>query len=468
MNREQYQRLLVTAALVLVIILSAGAVFAYGLPSKAKAIRILGATDPLLAYLLPGVSEAREQATADYVLSDDKTLYALAEADQVTVLMLEVYEKKEADLTTLEDPEKAKDLQLPVIMREGNADGSAKWAGFGNGAAAPNATVEIKGTPKENRKYHNLKVRLKNSAGRYEGQTIINLKKSYGKPCKVEEKFAFDLFASLPEMMSLRTEFVHLYIKNTAAPSPHYESYGLYTLVEQPDENYFLNRSLDDSGSLYQAEDFTFGWDQRLMDVTDPGYQKKEFEKVLDIKQGDSHKELLEMLAAVNDESRDIDEVVGEFFNRENLFTWLAMNVILGNEQCSADGYLLYKPSGSEVWFFIPANMSETMLAAGHPERYTLMETAGADFTGNLLYERLLAKPENKKELQTKVAGLMEFFESGTVKQLTDRYIMVLQEYLPVNPDKGVLVESPEAIIGFVEDYLETMRLNVREYTNKN
>jgi len=428
-------------------------------------LRELRSKDPLLQAILSGAGESPAvQPLSDYKLEDRKSLYNLENAGNVVTLMVEVYGKRGDSLASFETPETARTLKLPAIVREGTEQGTTAWNGFGSNAVAANATLEVKGEPKINRKYHNFKIRLESGAGQFDGQTVLNLKKAYGKPCRIEEKFAFDLFAMLPEMMSLRTRFVHLYIMDKESPNPGYIDYGLYTMVEQPDKYYFTNRSLDDSGSMYQAENFDFSLSAELVDVSSPTYSKSAFEEILDIKQGDNHKDLLEMLAAVGDESRDIDEVIDAYFDRDNVLTWMAMNVVLANSDCVITGYLLYKPTLSQKWFILPGNMSEAMPAAGDPNRIKVCHTGCSMFYGNVLYERILQKPENVAELQARVAELMDYFDDSAVRALTDQYIVTLADYLVRNPDRGMLRSSPEAVIAAVGRYRESMLHNVAAF----
>ena len=37
------------------------------------------------------------------------------------------------------------------------------------------------------------------------------------------------------------------------------------------------------------------------------------------------------MLTAVNDTSNDINDVIEEYFNRDNYLTWFAVNILTGN-----------------------------------------------------------------------------------------------------------------------------------------
>lgn len=461
-QREREQRsarrlLLGSAAVLLCMILTAGIRGSFA----PHAIQTIRGNDPFLQAMIPKPAAEVVGTRRDQVLTEDKSFYNLDQGGQVTRFLLEVFPEDGMDLTDFERPELGEDLKLPAILREGNADGKSLLGGFGAAAVSKNADLEIKGEVKENRKYHNLKIRLYPSAGRYRGQTVLNLKKSYGKPCKVEEKFAFDLFADLEGMMSLRTQFVHLYVKNAAAPDPTYESYGLYLLVEQPDENYFLNRSLDATVNLYKARNFQFTRAEGILEVNDPNYSKKQFEQYLDIRMGDSHTALIELIDAVADDTQEIDDVVAKHLNRENLLNYLAMNVILGNQEGANQGFLLYKPATSAVWYFLPENMGETMTAALDPEKYQETNWGLSQFAGNLLYERFLQKPENLADLQRRIDELLAEIGTDTVTRLTNQYIPVLADFLTVNPDRGLLKYSPEKIVKGVSGYGQLMKQNV-------
>lgn len=437
---------------------------------KAKK-RLLIYTLPLLILaallLIATESPPAEQAlaSADYSLQDDKSLYDLSRLGRVLTLYLEVGQNaKGHSLASLETPETARSARLPAILREGSAADPFAFDAFGYNAFSTNATLEVLGEPAQNRKYHSFKLRLKDSAGQYEGQSILNLKKGYGKPCRVEEKFACDLFSTLPSMLSLRTRFVHLYIKDLSSATPAYDNYGLYTLVEQPDENYFLNRSLDTAGSLYKAEAFDFSLAAALLEVSDPAYDKVAFEQILDIKQGDSHEGLLAMLGAVNDPALDIDAVVEAYFDKENLLTWLAMNGILGNGDCVTQGYLLYKPLLSQKWYFIPGNMSGAMPAGGDDNVAAVMQSGLSMFYGNLLYERFLSKEANARALEAKIDELMRRFTPGYIAGITRQYRPVLQAFLFVNPDQGTLKRGGAHILQRVAQYHACLEANVRAF----
>ena len=55
-----------------------------------------------------------------------------------------------------------------------------------------------------------------------------------GEGMRFRNKLTYDLMKKIPQMLSLRTQFVHLYVKdNTDGTSDSFADYGLYTQVEQ-------------------------------------------------------------------------------------------------------------------------------------------------------------------------------------------------------------------------------------------
>lgn len=65
--------------------------------------------------------------------------------------------------------------------------------------------------------------------------------------------------AGIDEMMSLRTTFVHLYVKDTTAGgSGQFVDYGLYTQVEQLNKTALKTHGLDKNGHLYKINLFEF------------------------------------------------------------------------------------------------------------------------------------------------------------------------------------------------------------------
>ena len=74
---------------------------------------------------------------------------------------------------------------------------------------------------------------------------------------RFRNKMAYDLIKGIPQMMGLRTQFVHLYVKdNTDGSSDTFQDYGLYTQVEQLNKTALKTHGLDSKGQLYKVNFF--------------------------------------------------------------------------------------------------------------------------------------------------------------------------------------------------------------------
>ena len=150
----------------------------------------------------------------------------------------------------------------------------------------------------------------------------------------------------IPDMISLRTQFVHLYVKDmTDGGSGEFEDYGLYTQVEQLNKRALKSHGLDNNGQLYKVNYFEF---YRYPDVirlkSDADYDVEAFEEMLEIKGNDDHSKLIEMLDDVNDYSVSIDDIMDKWFCEDNLFSWLAFHILMGNIDTQSRNVFLYSP----------------------------------------------------------------------------------------------------------------------------
>lgn len=138
---------------------------------------------------------------------------------------------------------------------------------------------------------------------------------------RFRNKMAYDLIKGIPQMMGLRTQFVHLYVKdNTDGSSDAFQDYGLYTQVEQLNKTALKTHGLDSKGQLYKVNSFEFYREEDVIKTTDdPGYNQEAFEERLEIKGDSDHTKLIHMLDAVNDYSIPINQVLEQYFDEENI-----------------------------------------------------------------------------------------------------------------------------------------------------
>ena len=85
----------------------------------------------------------------------------------------------------------------------------------GYGENVPNATVQIRGQTSSRNAQKNYKIELKKNKGTWRGQRTINLNKHQTEGMRFRNKLSYDLLKGIPQLMSLRTQFVHLYVKRS-------------------------------------------------------------------------------------------------------------------------------------------------------------------------------------------------------------------------------------------------------------
>ena len=218
------------------------------------------------------------------------------------------------------------------LLQVGDENGPTQGE-VGYGESVPNATVQIRGQTSSQNAQKNYKIELKKNKGTWRGQRTINLNKHMTEGMRFRNKLAYDLIRGIPQMVGLRTQFVHLYVKdNTEESGGKFEDYGIYTQVEQLNKTALKSHGLDSNGQLYKINSFEFyRYEDIIKKEDDAGYDKTAFEKMLEIKGDSDHTKLIDMLTDLNDYSIGIEDVLKEHFDEENIVYWMAFQILMGN-----------------------------------------------------------------------------------------------------------------------------------------
>lgn len=237
-------------------------------------------------------------------------------------------------------------------------DGSGLGEGsYGYGEVVPNVTVQVRGQTSSRSALKNYKIRIKAGKGEYNGQRTLALNKHVSDPYRFLNKMCYDLLADIPQLMSARTQFVRLYVKDTTeGGSGEYVDYGLYTMVEQINKTYLKNHGLDERGKLYKVNMFEWQTYDEIMAVGDD-YDEDAFEFHLEIKGSDDHSDLREVLTELENYSIPITEIIEEYFDAENLCYWMAFQILIGNWDSGARNAYIYSPLNSKKWYLISWDM---------------------------------------------------------------------------------------------------------------
>lgn len=423
--------------------------------------------------------EKEELVESEEKLQDNTGIYANDDETSVVTMYLTVTEGNAADHTNHTwteinslDNYYYDDNNLPrynceALLQIGDE--------VGYNETSPNATVQVRGQTSSRREQKNYKIRIKDGMGEWRGQRTIALNKHVGDTYRFKNKLAYDLMKNVPQMISARTQFVHLYVKdNTAGGNGTFTDYGLYTQVEQMNKTYLKAHGLDNKGYLYKINFFEWYLYDELKLKTDEGYDEKAFEEYLEIKGNDDHSKLLELLEEVNDYSTPIEEIVEQHFDMDNLCYWMAFHILIGNYDVGSRNYYLYSPLNSDKWYFISwdndAAFSRTEHAMSDYSEGRSWERGMTQFLHIILFNRIFQEEEYRYMLTSAVEDLRaNYLNTEIMTSLVNQYSSVTKPYVYSAPDitfageedPAVYDQMVAALPGEIEEnyqyYLETL-----------
>lgn len=314
----------------------------------------------------------------------------------------------------------------------------------GYDAVVPNGTIQIRGASNSavDLPQKSYKVELNKNAGTWRGQSTLDLNKHIFDISRIRNKLAFDLLKDIPNLTSLRTQFVHLYIKDMTAnpPGTRFVDYGLYTQVEQVNKAFLESRLLDPNGQLYKATSFEFyRYEDQIMMEEDPGFDGSEFSHRLEIKGNQDHSKLINMLNDINNYEIPIQQSFERYFNQENYFTWLGFNILLGNIDTQNQNFFLYSPQNSEKWYFLPWDYDDSLFRLNRIESgeysYLDWEMGVSNYWGVVLHNRVLRLEKYRQMLDNEINELMKVLTPDRINGLLDIYRPVTEPYVFGLPD---------------------------------
>lgn len=318
------------------------------------------------------------------------------------------------------------------LLQVGNADGLIPGE-FGYGQVAPNCTVQIRGQSSSRNPQKNYKIAIKDNKGDWRGQTTIALNKHQGDGLRFRNKMAFDMLADIDELMSLRTTFVRLYVKDTTkGANAKFEDYGIYTQVEQLNKTALKAHGLDNRGHLYKVNFCEFyRYEDTIVLKDDPKYDLKKFEEILEVKGDDDHTKLINMLTIVNDYSIPIEDILNKYFDTENIAYWMAFNIMVGNIDTQSRNFYIYSPQNLERWYILPWDndgmLNRTEYRLKGRIDYEEWESGISNYWGNVLFQRCLKSEMFRKELDKAVEVLKAKFTAEYVNSFVTPYSNLLK-----------------------------------------
>lgn len=329
-----------------------------------------------------------------------------------------------------------------ALLQVGDENGPVEGM-VGYGESVPNATVQIRGQTSSRNTQKNYKIELKKNKGTWRGQRTINLNKHMTEGMRFRNKLAYDLLKGIPQLISLRTQFVHLYVKDTTDGSAdsEFEDYGLYTQVEQFNKTGMKNHGLDSNGQLYKINYFEFYRNEDVIKLqSDPTYDSTAFEELLETKGNTDNSKLIQMLDAVNDYSIPIDTVLEDYFDEENLTYWMGFQILMGNVDTQNRNMYLYSPLNSDTWYFIPWDNDGCLMRPEYDvtgfRDHKSWESGISNYWGNVLFQRCLKSDHFRQKLDEAILDLKEYLSEERLGTMIENYKTVVKSYLYKMPDE--------------------------------
>lgn len=334
----------------------------------------------------------------------------------------------------------------------------------GSDKDTPNCEISLRGESSMLYNQKSYKIKLFDGQGSFRGQTTLNLNKHISDTTLIRQKFCFDYMAILPDMVSLQTTFIRLYVKDATKRETSYKSYGLYTHVEQPNKDFLRAHGLDPNGAVYKPNDFEFILEDAFL-KDGRAYDEEALSKVISARCTPDDEKLLRMLKDVNDPSLDFNKVFQKYFDQENYLTWIAMNILLDNYDTMSRNYLLYCPSYSDKWYFLPWDYDKAMQSDEEIAGNALYHLYGLErYWGNVLHKRFFKNTENLKLLDEKIRELKEIMTREQTDQFVNAYLPIAYQSLSEYPDRSIYGTSADTASRIAVKFADIIQKNYDQY----
>lgn len=421
-------------------------------------------------------------------LEDNYTLYEYDETD-VVCMYLTVRKGNEAENTnhTWEqinkysvydyDDMNVDRYKVEALLQVGNEYGPLQGE-LGYGRTASNATVQIRGQTSSRYDQKNYKIKLDENAGLWHDQQTIALNKHRGEGLRFRNMLGYSILEDIDELMSLRTQLVHLYVKDEtseAGTDAVFEDYGLYTQIEQLNKRAMTAHGLDKNGQLYKINFFEFfRYEDVIKLVDDPDFDLDEFEDYIEIKGDDDNTKLIEMLEDLNNMSIDIETVIDKHFDMENIAYWMAFEILTGNIDTQSRNLYIYSPQNVDTWYLICWD-NDDFFQYYEDQIRGYIEYGGwgrgvSNYWGNVLFQRCLKSEKFRTELDNAINDLRESALSEEVlTEKVTKYREIVKPYVYAEPDvtyapltseqyDEVADNLPTLVDVYYQNYLETLQ----------
>ena len=387
----------------------------------------------------------------DLALTDNASLYADQDPASLSYFYITVRGGNAADGTdhtfaevnsyiNLQTMHNVQKIRTGIVFQIGDAYGPLPGE-IGYNAILNNATLNVRGRTSTLAPQKSYRIDLFDTAGLWRGQRAIAINKHPYDTTRLRNMLYFTLLQQVPDMTSLRTQFVQVFIKDETAGETAFTDYGLYTQVELPNGRYLRNHNLSRNGNLYKANYCElYRYEDQLCLATDPQYDLAAFSEVLEPKTSEDHTKLLEMLDAVNDYTVPIEQTVDTYFNLDNITSFLAYNILMGNMDTNSQNYLLYSPVNSDTWYFLCWDGDGCLTfyedeLLGEEDYVNSWQSGISNYWNMRLFNRMFRVAEYREALVARVEQLHAIITPEVIAAEIAKYRTVVDTFTQRMPD---------------------------------
>ena len=329
--------------------------------------------------------------------------------------------------------------------------------GYPDDGSVSNAKMRQRGAVSRRAPQKSFRVKLDSSDNLWRGERRIQLLKSFNDFSRIRNKLSYDLFKDIPNIPSMRTQFIDLRVEDQGRT----EDYGLYTQVEYFGKEYLQRRGWDDDSGVYKAERFYFKESPAFeLDAEGKPLDEDAFEALMEIKRGKDHRQFVAMLSDLNNTDLDFtSQVFNKYFNKDNYLTWLAMNILLANDDTHFHNYYLYNPKGSEKFYLVPWDYDLSLGASFDTGFITRDDVprwsqSHANWWGQELHQQFLRQPGNLTLLKEAALELKtKYLSRAQLQQKARSYYDIVFPRVTSSPDFDYLYvqgnNDPERVASY-------------------
>jgi spore coat protein H len=276
------------------------------------------------------------------------------------------------------------------------------------------------------------------------GHRTLQLNKHLGDPTRLRNSLAFRVFQGIDDMVSLRTQFVHLFLNG--------EDQGLYTMIESPSRPFLRQHRLDERGGLFKIGLPSGTSSFFYYEGSDRASRIESIQLTAQLETGFNHDGLIEMVDAVYSDE-DLDTIIERYFNRENLLTYFSLLYLVQNRDTRVQNYMVYStPREPQRIYFIPWDWDVAFRVRDGSTVFGGRWREGlGNWSGMGIMDRMVQDPEMVDALVFRMLELVQTSLSPErVNGLADQLAANVEPFTRRAPEHLEL--SPSALAATVEE----------------